>query len=202
MLQSPWIFTKQWSSSTFELWSHRCKTKCVSGSARAIGSTPWNQGTQNVSNWTRCEEVWLSYFFVFNKLNAWSTLTRSRPICMAIMIVYMERGTLYGTRWLILSWRQKNCWLLKKSCLLVVFSLRPSCTQAFPCLWINDFDCMYFHEWFCLLSKNPTRDPTITWHSSPCYPTQALSDDVQTLSEFFRQSSEPFTWFPHVISRI
>ena len=31
-------------------------------------------------------------------INAWSTLTRSRPICMAIMIVYMERGTLYGTR--------------------------------------------------------------------------------------------------------
>lgn len=135
-------------------------------------------------------------------INAWSTLIRSRPICMAIMIVYMERGTRYGTRWLILSWRQKNCWLLEKSCLLVVFSLRPSCTQAFPCLWINDFDCMYFHEWFCLLSKNPTRDPTITWHSSPCYPTQALSDDVQTLPEFFRQSSEPFTWFPHVISRI
>ena len=31
-------------------------------------------------------------------INAWSTLTRSRPICMAIMIVNMERGKLYGTR--------------------------------------------------------------------------------------------------------
>ena len=38
-------------------------------------------------------------FYTFLSLiNAWSTLTRSRPICMAIMIVYMERGTLYGTR--------------------------------------------------------------------------------------------------------
>lgn len=31
-------------------------------------------------------------------INAWSTLSRSRPICMAIMIVNMERGTIYGTR--------------------------------------------------------------------------------------------------------
>ena len=139
-------------------------------------------------------------------INAWSTPTRSRPICMAIMIVNMERGTLHGTRWVILSGRQKNCWLLKKSCFLglklVVFSLRPSCTQAFLCLWINDFDCINFQEWFFLLSKKPTRDPTITWHFSPCYPTQALSDDVQTLPEFFQQSSEPFTWFPRVIPRI
>ena len=53
-----------------------------------------------------------------------------------------------------LVWKAKKLLTIEKK---LFFGIKTSCVSS-----INDFDCMYFQEWFCLLSKNPTRDLKIT----------------------------------------
>lgn len=96
----------------FELWSHRCKTNVL-----AEVQEPLDQPRETREPKTyQIERDAKKYDFptFLSLINEWSTQTRSRPIWMAIMIVYMERGTLYETRWVILSWRRKSVDYWKK----------------------------------------------------------------------------------------
>ena len=78
-------------------------------------------------------------------INAWSTPTRSRPICMAIMIVNMERGTLYGTRWVILSGRQKKLLTIEKK---LFFGLKTSC--VFSTSQLHTGFSVFMNKWLWL----------------------------------------------------